>query len=227
MPKQRPALIVQLYFFARKQVVRRTVEGMTGVGRKKQDVWVCAMVLTANDNRCTYCGCQGPWEMDHVIPFTRGGADNWTNLVPACEDCNKRKNAKTPIEWAVEAEFRERWPLRTRKRSSHTLRGAFEETQQVCSELLDHLDRVQAEIADKARSDWFFDRLWVWGKPSSSMTLPAALGWSHCDMAEAKANGWPPIPKPKPKRYRIDRTTLGQLLVEVPDGEDSVEGDDR
>lgn len=48
---------------------------------------------------CAYCGTTLTPEiaqMDHRIPFSRGGT-NWpSNLVPACERCNKQKGTKMP-----------------------------------------------------------------------------------------------------------------------------------
>lgn len=39
---------------------------------------------------------------DHVIPKSRGGSDDLSNLVACCEQCNGQKGAKTPeefLEW--------------------------------------------------------------------------------------------------------------------------------
>lgn len=47
---------------------------------------------------CVYCG--GPFEhVDHVVPTTRGGTDDPTNLVPACTSCNTSKGDKLLAEW--------------------------------------------------------------------------------------------------------------------------------
>lgn len=36
---------------------------------------------------------------EHQIPLSRGGS-NWpSNLVPACDNCNKSKKDKTPAEF--------------------------------------------------------------------------------------------------------------------------------
>lgn len=53
---------------------------------------------------CTYCGATGKdraMHVDHAIPLSRGGSDEWHNLVPACEPCNLEKHAKTPEEFAA------------------------------------------------------------------------------------------------------------------------------
>ena len=36
--------------------------------------------------------------LDHVIPRSRGGGMNWTNVVCACIKCNVRKGGRTPAE---------------------------------------------------------------------------------------------------------------------------------
>ena len=36
--------------------------------------------------------------MDHVVPKSRGGEKNWTNIVAACKKCNNDKNNRTPEE---------------------------------------------------------------------------------------------------------------------------------
>lgn len=48
--------------------------------------------------RCHYCGGDGIG-LDHVMPLSRGGANEPANLVQCCGDCNSRKGARTPGEW--------------------------------------------------------------------------------------------------------------------------------
>jgi 5-methylcytosine-specific restriction endonuclease McrA len=36
--------------------------------------------------------------LDHVIPKSRGGKNDWTNLVTSCFKCNLKKADKTPEE---------------------------------------------------------------------------------------------------------------------------------
>lgn len=59
--------------------------------------------IIARDGRvCRYCGRKiGPREtlhIDHVLPVTRGGSHDPSNLVVACMRCNSRKGALTPDE---------------------------------------------------------------------------------------------------------------------------------
>ena len=62
--------------------------------------------LFARDGyRCQYCGRPGaelrPRESltrDHVVPMSRGGTNEWTNVVTACSPCNTRKANHMPEE---------------------------------------------------------------------------------------------------------------------------------
>lgn len=47
----------------------------------------------AQNHRCAYCGCDvwGIASADHVEPWSRGGSDDWLNLVAACPACNSAK----------------------------------------------------------------------------------------------------------------------------------------
>lgn len=50
---------------------------------------------------CAYCGVRFERQAltrDHVMPVSRGGQDEWTNVVTACGRCNRRKDARTPDE---------------------------------------------------------------------------------------------------------------------------------
>ncbi|AHG90131.1 HNH endonuclease [Gemmatirosa kalamazoonensis] len=62
--------------------------------------------LFARDHyRCQYCGRSAaelkPREAltrDHLIPMSRGGTNEWTNVVTACSTCNTRKANHFPNE---------------------------------------------------------------------------------------------------------------------------------
>lgn len=45
---------------------------------------------------CSYClTFDGPFEVDHIDPVNRGGADEIDNLCVSCRPCNRRKSDKT------------------------------------------------------------------------------------------------------------------------------------
>lgn len=49
---------------------------------------------------CTYCGnSTGPFEWDHIVPWSKGGRHDPHNLTIACRSCNRSKGAKTIEQW--------------------------------------------------------------------------------------------------------------------------------
>jgi 5-methylcytosine-specific restriction enzyme A len=51
---------------------------------------------------CYYCERRlAPKELtlDHVVPLVRGGQSSRGNCVPACKECNSRKQHLLPMEW--------------------------------------------------------------------------------------------------------------------------------
>jgi 5-methylcytosine-specific restriction endonuclease McrA len=46
-------------------------------------------------NKCLACGSEGPLTVDHVIPISKGGTNDITNLQPLCLSCNLHKHEKT------------------------------------------------------------------------------------------------------------------------------------
>jgi 5-methylcytosine-specific restriction endonuclease McrA len=43
--------------------------------------------------------------MQDRLQITRAGRNTWTNTIAACDDCNQRKDSRTPAE----AGMRSRW----------------------------------------------------------------------------------------------------------------------
>lgn len=59
-----------------------------------------AAVFARDDYTCSYCGARGVrLECDHVIPVSRGGPSEMSNLATACFPCNRSKRNRTPSEW--------------------------------------------------------------------------------------------------------------------------------
>ena len=53
------------------------------------------------NHRCAYCGERfdiTDLNLDHVIPRSRGGKSDWTNVVTSCVPCNLKKGNRTPNE---------------------------------------------------------------------------------------------------------------------------------
>jgi hypothetical protein len=57
-------------------------------------------IFERDGRQCVYCGSNaGPFHLDHVHPFSRGGRSVAENLVVACEPCNLAKRDRTLREW--------------------------------------------------------------------------------------------------------------------------------
>lgn len=54
---------------------------------------------------CAYCGerlsFDGDWEIDHIVPKSRGGKDVITNYFASCKQCNNRKRDNDPEEYKI------------------------------------------------------------------------------------------------------------------------------
>ncbi len=61
---------------------------------------VRAYVLVKYGYRCVSCGKSAvPFEIDHLLPKSRGGSDRVSNLALSCRDCNVAKGNRTAAEW--------------------------------------------------------------------------------------------------------------------------------
>ena len=50
-------------------------------------------------HHCGYCGREVTLELDHRVPFSRGGTHTKANIIPACHQCNTAKGAMTEDEF--------------------------------------------------------------------------------------------------------------------------------
>lgn len=58
-------------------------------------------IMLRDGNVCQYCSAtpgRSHLTVDHVLPRSRGGAQDWPNLVTACKGCNQKKGSNTPDE---------------------------------------------------------------------------------------------------------------------------------
>lgn len=59
-------------------------------------------VLHRDNYTCQYCGvARQNLTIDHIIPKSKGGTDDWTNIVTACNKCNTKKGDRTPNEAGI------------------------------------------------------------------------------------------------------------------------------
>ena len=55
-------------------------------------------IYTRDNHKCVYCGSGKNLTLDHVVPKSKGGKNEWTNLVTSCIKCNLKKADRTPEE---------------------------------------------------------------------------------------------------------------------------------
>lgn len=89
--------------FPRPAVIRLT--RFVHVPRRFRRQVTNTFLFARDDYQCQYCGRRAmelkPRESltrDHLIPMSRGGTNEWTNVVTACSSCNTRKANRMPQE---------------------------------------------------------------------------------------------------------------------------------
>jgi 5-methylcytosine-specific restriction endonuclease McrA len=58
-------------------------------------------ILVRDNYQCQYCGKKyslGLMTIDHIVPRSRGGTTEWTNVVTCCSRCNTKKGGRLPQE---------------------------------------------------------------------------------------------------------------------------------
>jgi hypothetical protein len=69
------------------------------VAHRKYIIYIRTRCAEAQNWRCCYCGCHMSEEpnhrnsvsLEHVIPQSKGGTDDWENLAAACVHCNSAR----------------------------------------------------------------------------------------------------------------------------------------
>jgi 5-methylcytosine-specific restriction endonuclease McrA len=70
-------------------------------GRRKVVKFSRENVYTRDKGRCQYCDVKvtrAEFTYDHVVPKSRGGKTEWTNVVCSCVPCNQTKKNRTPVQ---------------------------------------------------------------------------------------------------------------------------------
>jgi len=75
-------------------VLRRRLRAAIPVRRRR--VWTDEerrFILDRDGWQCVYCGATEELQIDHVVPFSRGGACSIDNAAVLCGPCNRSKGA--------------------------------------------------------------------------------------------------------------------------------------
>ncbi len=65
-------------------------------------------VMILYDYKCAYCGVRmkSGMTLDHIIPRSRGGKTEFSNVVPCCLKCNNIKDNKLPHEVGMTLKYK-------------------------------------------------------------------------------------------------------------------------
>lgn len=90
---------------------------------------------------CIYCKAETETTFDHVIPLSRGGADDISNQVPACLSCNSSKSNSDVIQWC-------------KKRNEPVPRIVWGKYLKQFKHQLENDGNLQDSVPDKERQKW-------------------------------------------------------------------------
>ena len=95
-------------------------------------VWIRTRLSSEQNHRCAWCGCETTELRDqphsstieHVEPLSNGGANEYSNMVMACSDCNHRRGVK-PVDEFMQfvAAGKPRGSLSTKRQDVEFLRS--------------------------------------------------------------------------------------------------------
>jgi 5-methylcytosine-specific restriction endonuclease McrA len=91
---------VELAKFDTQKMESPEISGIEYQQGELQGYEVREYLLEKWERRCAYCGKKNvPFQIEHVIPKSRGGSNRMPNLTISCEPCNTKKGTLTAAEF--------------------------------------------------------------------------------------------------------------------------------
>lgn len=88
------------FIFSPSEIVEWQERNYKNEPRPAIPLLIRRMVKERDGEVCFYCGAtEGPFHLDHIIPWSRGGEHTTENLTVSCASCNWSKGDKTVDEW--------------------------------------------------------------------------------------------------------------------------------
>ncbi len=105
---------VEIGSFDTQHMQNPEVSGVSYQQGQLQGYLLREYLLAKWQRQCAYCKMSGlPLQVEHLMPKSRGGSDRASNLVIACDSCNKRKGTQTAEEFGYpEIQAQARVPLK-------------------------------------------------------------------------------------------------------------------
>ena len=168
-------------------------------------------LLTKWGRRCAYCGKENtPFEVEHIVPRSRGGSNRVSNLTIACHDCNQRKGSLTAAEFGhpkVQAQARQ--PLKDAAAVNTTRRALYQRLSdffpvEVGSGGLTKFNRTTRGLP---KTHWTDAACVGVSTPATLLTtgikplLIKATGWGNRQMCGTNKYGFPTRHRTGRKRY--------------------------
>jgi len=78
-------------------------------------IWTKAGVLERDGYKCAYCRKKGKnivTTVDHILPVSQGGKDEFMNTIACCRGCNSKKSCRTPEQAGMELQYGPTVPMR-------------------------------------------------------------------------------------------------------------------
>ena len=92
--------IVEVASFDTQKMQNPEISGVEYQQGELQGYNIRNYLLDKFNHKCAYCGKKDvPLEIEHIIPKSRGGSNQVSNLIIACHECNQTKGSKTAGEF--------------------------------------------------------------------------------------------------------------------------------